>query len=453
MIEYNGKIDTIKMAGSVRLTKGGGALFSRATSNTDYKYGKIKVALPIKYNQSVVETEVPELSLVQQWNGMIDVFTHKNFIAEYGYRVYMGVPGHLYYISTLPKQTAKQTKLTAGTKIRLEINIPSVSTLSTNKMFEEFIVGKYEGDGSWSDMIWKYIMSHHDWEAYGIRQYELDSALGKNDLGLAQVDIAQNIHGRLVKDVLELVGATGFYARKNMHLWTNTTADGNTGITTYQSPNGIEFRKGKKSSEIYKFYDKELQLAQTYYNSYAPIYTPSSAERRKTERILEVMEQKDRTMLRYEVSLRRVSSVGNAIDRKYSSAGTPKKIYLTDILDNTIYSRVPQRVLKDGLLSIFGSEIEKEMTNIIIGEDEMTDTDILQEYSTKGLKFLGIKYLLDKGMTNDQLWPYLYKTAGLNYEVVRRLRNELRENNILNNMNDSHTRTLDTLRGVYKDLK
>ena len=32
MIEYNGKIDTIKMAGSVRLTKGGGALFSRATS-------------------------------------------------------------------------------------------------------------------------------------------------------------------------------------------------------------------------------------------------------------------------------------------------------------------------------------------------------------------------------------------------------------------------------------
>ena len=66
---------------------------------------------------------------------------------------------------------------------------------------------------------------------------------------------------------------------------------------------------------------------------------------------------------------------------------------------------------------------------------------------------MGIKYLLDKGMTNDQLWPYLHKTAGLNYEVVRRLRNELRENNILNDMSDSHTRTLDTLRGVYKDLK
>jgi len=196
-----------------------------------------------------------------------------------------------------------------------------------------------------------------------------------------------------------------------------------------------------------------LQLAQTYYNSYAPIYTPSSAERRKTERILEVMEQKDRTMLRYEVSLRRVSSVGNAIDRKYSSAGTPKKIYLTDILDNTIYSRVPQRVLKDGLLSIFGSEIEKEMTNIIIGEDEMTDTDILQEYSTKGLKFLGIKYLLDKGMTNDALWPHLVKKGGLNYEVVRRLRNEMKEEGVIGKMNDNHIRTMDTLRGVYNDLQ
>ena len=40
-MDYNGKIDTIKMRGPVRLTKGGGALFSRMTTNRDYKLNKI----------------------------------------------------------------------------------------------------------------------------------------------------------------------------------------------------------------------------------------------------------------------------------------------------------------------------------------------------------------------------------------------------------------------------
>ena len=89
-----------------------------------------------------------------------------------------------------------------------------------------------------------------------------------DDLGIVQLDIAQNIKGRLVKDVMELVGQTGYYARKNMRLWNNTTADDVGGITTYMDTNGIEFRKGKKSSEIYKIYDKELQVAQVYHDLY-----------------------------------------------------------------------------------------------------------------------------------------------------------------------------------------
>jgi predicted transcriptional regulator len=56
-------------------------------------------------------------------------------------------------------------------------------------------------------------------------------------------------------------------------------------------------------------------------------------------------------------------------------------------------------------------------------------------------------------MNNDELWPYLVKKGGLNYEVMRRIRNEMRDEGVVNKWNDSHNRTLDTLRGVYRDLQ
>jgi hypothetical protein len=111
---------------------------------------------------------------------------------------------------------------------------------------------------------------------------------------------------------------------------------------------------------------------------------------------------------------------------------------------------VPKRVLKEGLFNIFGSEIEKAIT-ILPEKKAMTDTDILQEYGSKGLKYLGVKYLLDKGMSNDQIWKYLANAIRGNssYEVVRRLRNEIKMNGVSVNWNDSHIKTLDALRDVY----
>lgn len=451
MLDYKGYIDTIKLRAKVRLTKGGGALFSRATKLNNKKPDTWSYTYPLEnttYRHGY--TKIPELVLSQDYNGSIKFYTHKDFTAEYGYHIYTQVPGWLYYLDTNKAltKTSKQLKAISGTAIYLDINIPSISGLFADTKFQDYIVGHYNGE-PYSQVIWNYINHRHNLEAYGIRAYDVDAPLEPNDMNLMQVDIATNIRGRLVKDVMELVSVSGYYARKSMRIWNNTTADDKEGYTTYQSPNGIEFRRGKKSSEIYKFYDKELQVAQQYYDA---IYTADSFTKNRAQKILQSTAEGDRTMLRYEVSLRRIASRKSAIERKYNTSGEHRNIYFTDILDNTIYSRVPGRILKDGLFNIFGSEIEKDIT-LLLGDTEMTDTDILQDNGTKGLKYMGIKYLLDKGMTNDQLWPYLYKTAGLNYEVVRRLRNELRENNILNNMNDSHTRTLDTLRGVYKDLK
>ena len=108
--------------------------------------------------------------------------------------------------------------------------------------------------------------------------------------------------------------------------------------------------------------------------------------------------------------------------------------------------------MSQGLLNIFGAEIVKEMTNLYSEEKTMTDTDVIKEYQSKGLKYLGIKYLLDKGMTNDELWPYLVKKCEMSYEVARRIRVELKDEGVINKWNDGHQRTMDTLRGVYKDL-
>ena len=144
--------------------------------------------------------------------------------------------------------------------------------------------------------------------------------------------------------------------------------------------------------------------------------------------------------------------VRNAIDKKFAEGEEIQRISFTDVLDNTIYSRTPQRILRDELLNIFGGEIAKDITFLVEENKAMTDTELLKEHKGKGLKYLGIQYLLDKGMTNDQLWPYLYQKAGQSYEVVRRLRNEMRELGILEKLNDNHIRTMDTLRGVYKDL-
>ena len=127
-------------------------------------------------------------------------------------------------------------------------------------------------------------------------------------------------------------------------------------------------------------------------------------------------------------------------------------ILFTDIMDNTIYSRTPNSILRDGLLAIFGGEVEKEMTNIIVGENEMTDTDVLKKYKMKGLKYLGVKYLIDQGTSNDKLWRYLNKDCQINYEVVRRLRNDMKDEGVIGKMKDNHIATMDTLKRVYREL-
>ena len=102
MLDYNGYIDTIKLRAKVRLTKGGGALFSRTTklnNNEPDSWGPTYKLENTTYRHGY--TKVPELVMSQDYNGSIKCYTHKNFTAEYGYHIYTQVPGWLYYLCLL----------------------------------------------------------------------------------------------------------------------------------------------------------------------------------------------------------------------------------------------------------------------------------------------------------------------------------------------------------------
>ena len=457
--EYKNPIDTLVLKGKVRFKDLGGSLLNRATKGIVKDSSRWSFTYPTpntKYSSG--NDVVPELIQTQLFDGRINIHTHKNFTAEYGYSIYMNLPQRVYYPLTLADNviTKKQKEFIQSTPLFLEIKIPSVSGLMAMPSFTDWVATKMNFDRkdkpTLSTTLWEYITWHHDFKKYGIEEYGKNKKIDVKSLVITQIDFAWNINGRIVKDIIELIGMTGYYARKNMRVWNNTSPADSEGDVVYKSPNGIEFRKGKKSSEIYKFYDKDIQKGQQYYDA---VYTSKDFGVKSTaDRLRRYNKDNPTTCLRYEVSLRKVPSQRNAVNKVYSkTTGEYRDISLIDVLDDTIYSRVPHKVMQQGLLNIFGAEIEKEMTNLHSEEKTMSDTDVIKEYKSKGLKYLGIKYLLDKGMTNDELWDYLVKKCEMSYEVARRMRVEINTEGVINKWNDGHERTLDTLRGVYGDLK
>lgn len=454
-VNYIGLIDTIILKGKVRLLRAGSSLFPRTFRHNRNDVENAPYWHKLYATQYRNGDKTPELLITQQFDGRVQIHSSKAFIDEYGYGIFMQVPPWIYQNQTRSyKASAKADKTASNTKMYLQITIPSLHNLFLSNAFNDWAVSGItdKNYGKYADMLWDYMMSKTNLVKYGIEPYDRAIDIHKNSLDVVQLDICHNIRGPQVKDILELVSANGYYARKSMRIWNNLTHTSTGDSVIMQDANGIEFRKGKKSSEIYKFYDKELQTAQTYYDA---VYTSrdfaSARSKRLAADMLNSTNKRDRTLLRYEVSLRKVPSQRNAVDRIYArETGDIRTIFLTDILENTIYNRVPKRVLKEGLFNIFGSEIEKAIT-ILPEKKAMTDTDILQEYGSKGLKYLGVKYLLDKGMSNDQIWKYLANAIRGNssYEVVRRLRNEIKMNGVSVNWNDSHIKTLDALRDVY----
>ena len=82
----------------------------------------------------------------------------------------------------------------------------------------------------------------------------------------------------------------------------------------------------------------------------------------------------------------------------------------------------------------------------------MKDEDILKKYGSKGLKFLGIKHLIDKNMSQDKVRHFLVKDCGMNYETTRRLFHDIKQADIMDKWKDTHIQSMDALRKVYHGL-
>ena len=163
-------IDTIKLKGKCRLTKGGGSLFQYCDRPVDNNAGRIKFPKPL--NQTSYRSgrsEVAELILSQQFNGEVRVYSHKDFIAEYGYGIFIqNIPPWLLYGSSLPKKTKKMQDAMSGAPIWVEVSIPSLADLENMTPFIDYMT-THATSLNKSEAIWGYINHHNPFSKYGIQ--------------------------------------------------------------------------------------------------------------------------------------------------------------------------------------------------------------------------------------------------------------------------------------------
>lgn len=448
-------VDTLIMGGMINIDRLG-SLYNVSTEHNNRLNPSF--SMPIENTKWMTpHTKTPTLVRSQKWGGSHSIHTTKEFGNEYGYSISIHIPNRAhYFLSTVKnKMTQKQERMMERLGYKIEIGIPSLSRLWDNTHFIDFVTTK--GDTlTRSELIWNYINSIHELQNYGIGGYDAQKSMKTGEvvdeeyLYIQQLDFGINVKTLDTVKMMELISDKGHYKWKNLHLWHNDYKVDKDTSTLLKSPNGIEFRRGKKPTARYKFYDvdtKNREFFQEHY--YDAIYTGgTNPYENKVKSELE-----DNKMLRYEVSLYNRPGANRRIDDVYSrEVGETKRINMFDILDNTSYNKTPTSVLRDGLENIFGNEIMKPLSEDIGEEKVIDDKTIIKEYSTQGLKYLGVKYLMDKGMSQDDVRKYLVKNCGLSYEVVRRLFAKLNDEGISSRWKDSHIASMDAMKQVYHGL-
>ena len=258
-IKHHKYLDTIIMKGKVSLDKGGLALLNRTTQSNKLDYSNVAFTLPIKHTTHRARDVItPELVKTVHWDGRVQIHTSRDFTAEYGYDLFLQIPNWIHNLSNVgTKLTTKQIEGIRNTPIMLQIKITSLDSLLRSPSWTDFLTTAFDGlNTELSETLWDYILHHHPLHEYGISSYEhANTEMGVDSFTITQMDLFKDIGGRYVKDILELVSVRGYYARKSMRIWNNAGLDTDGQSKIFQDSNGIEFRAGKKSSEIYKFYD------------------------------------------------------------------------------------------------------------------------------------------------------------------------------------------------------
>ena len=412
--------------------------------------------------------------------------TSKEFVNEYGFHIQIQAPPALY------KQQVSKMKNIMPVKCSMIITIPSLLELYKTDNWANYIVGSSNPDDG-AVCVEEYINKDIELDKLNIcvwnaKQHskmvnslnkELNTtaqALKISDMELSQLDICTNTGECDVSTFYNLLKYVGNYGRKNLKLYHNNIdsfdAEYTTGnykdreqlvnkVSGYISTkaNGLEFRRGSKSSHIVKFYDYTLKSRQEQIRLWMPVYS-SLGKKQQVEHLknyygttAEDINKKDSSM-RYEVSIRNIVGGNKGVKKLFKDmfADIETDTITIQHLFNKRYSSVVRTTLRRYLYNIFGDVLTEPLEQV--GGDSMNKWDLVKEEQfQKGLQIMAVLQLMegDNAMSLAEIKKKCIE-SGANYESVRRLFKLIKDKGYASNWNSDRIVAMNVMKEIYEGL-
>lgn len=480
--DFTNYIDTIALKEQVFLKDGGRRLDSKS-----YSKNRTETGLELSFiSDTKLNTGGYTIELQTKIYGSRLYKTPKDFVNSKGFHFQLSAP------PALMKQQHSSHQINVPIKCDMKITIPSILELRKTDEWAKHIVSQASND--MMQLINSYILKYiplkdlevMEWHGKNYKEMEAmlkrdrDSALTQyvepKTMELSQVDFCTNTINSDVSTFYNLLKYVGNYGTKNMKLYHNNIdlfdAEYTTGnykdreqivnkignhIST--KANGLEFRRGSKSSQVVKFYDYTLKAMKYQFDHYQPIYRQMN-ETKKIEHLQKYYgktpkEVAERTStMRYEVSTRNIVSGNKGVRELYVKTFNLEDRKITiEHLFNKKYSSVVSRTLRKYLLNIFGDEITKEKQ--VVGEKSMDKWQIVKDKKlAKGLQIMAILQLMDgdNGMSLQDIKKKCIE-SGAGYESVRRIFAEIKADGYASNWNTDRTAAMNMIKEIYEELE
>tara|TARA_Y100000310_G_scaffold223234_1_gene225080 strand:- start:3817 stop:5307 length:1491 start_codon:yes stop_codon:yes gene_type:complete len=440
-------------------------------------------------------TSMESISRIMDLWGGATYKTSKLFVRKYGVHMQIKAPASMIRQTHLDKS---KKKTIVPVKCYMSITIPSLLELYKSEEWESFMVG--EGSGDDAKDLNNYINKHLRFAELGIRVYgnwtyddvkqnikdgKTTHNMGKYiqpiEMNMKQVDFCINTPHVDVAQIYNLLKTGGEYGQKNLKLYHNNIDEldaeytignyvGNKPVVSKVSnvimtkANGLEFRRGARSSQIAKFYDYTRKSEKIQKERYLPIYQVMG----KTKEAKHIKDFFGRTMeeikdmkseLRYEVSIRDITGGAKGVNdlfKKHFNDIERTNITFEFLFDKR-YSSIITYTLRRYLLNMFGNNITDKMT---IRGNTMNKWDLLKakeeggEGFTKGLQVMAILQLMDAphGLSAPEI-KKRFKDLGVGYENYRRLFRMIKDNGYVLNWADDNIVAMNAIKEIYTSLE
>ena len=485
-MDYKYYIDTLQMREQIFFLDGGVSIRNKSYSGkrmtTGLEYNFIYTA---NNGDKCKEYTIHEQT---QMYGARLYKTDKKFVNEYGFHLQIKCS------PALARQQVSKVSDKDKWPIRCDmiLTIPSLLELYKTEHWDRYLAGsgnntehganingyirKYIDFTELKIMSWDNVKSMENYYTVHKAKINEHKYLTVMDMELSQMDFCVNTKESNVNTLYNLLKYVGEYGSKNMKLYHNNTEafDAEYTVGNYKDrdalvtrvsnnimtkANGLEFRRGAKSSQIVKFYDVTRKARQYQYDYYLPVYVSrgdkqaiDSLNKYYGKSIDEI--QNNKSTLRYEVSIRNViggnKGVRDVFKKQFNVE--EKKITMKHLF-TAKYGSIVSRVLREYLYNIFGDEITKDKQGL--GGRNMDKWQLIdKEGFSKGLQIMAILQLMDgdAGMTIGEI-KKKFITMGVSYESVRRLMKHIKSKKYASNWDNDRVIAMNLMKDVYSELE